>query len=71
MHHDLQQEAGSGSGHSGRHHERKEWGSARETQHQMEAREHARQHGRSQRTHDLRDAEAQRQIRELRQGNAR
>ncbi len=66
MHRNRQQQTGFKSDPSSRFHERREWASAPETQHQMEAREHARQHGRSHRTHDLRAAEAERQIRELR-----
>ena len=49
----------------GRHHARKEWGQGGDEQHQMEAREHARQPGKTLRTHGAREAEAQRQIREL------
>ncbi|HWI11426.1 MAG TPA: hypothetical protein VNU48_08875 [Burkholderiaceae bacterium] len=45
---------------------RKEWGHGGEEQHQLEARERARQPGRMLRTHEVRAAEAERQIRELR-----
>jgi hypothetical protein len=62
MQRERQQEAGFKSG----RHARKEWGQGGDEQHQMEAREHARQPGRTQRTHDVREAEAERQIRELR-----
>jgi len=62
MHRDQQQDSGFKPS---REHARKEWESAREQQHQMEAREHARQGGKTRRTHDLRAAEAERQIREL------
>lgn len=44
---------------------RKEWSPSQEQQHQMEAREHARQHGKTHRTHELRSAEADGQIREI------
>ena len=63
MHRERQQEAGYKAD---RQHARKEWGYGGDEQHQMEAREHARQPGRSQRTHDLRAAEAEREVRELR-----
>jgi len=63
MQRERQQEAGFKSG---RQHARREWGRGSDEQHQMEAREHARQPGRTQRTHDVRAAEAERQIRELR-----
>lgn len=51
---------------SGRQHARKEWGHGSDEQHQMEAREHARQPGKAQLSHAVRAAEAERQIRELR-----
>lgn len=63
MHRDQQQEKGFKPE---RRHARKEWEADRAEQHQMEAREHARQHGRVHRAHHLREAEAERQIRELR-----
>ena len=63
MHRERQQEAGFKSG---RQHARREWGQGSDEQHQMEAREHARQPGRTQRTYGVREAEAERQIRELR-----
>lgn len=44
---------------------RKEWEPGREQSHQLEAREHARQGGKTRRTQDLRAAEAAHQIREL------
>ena len=62
MHRDQQQETGFKAS---RQHARKEWEPAREQQHQMEAREHARQGGKTRRAHDQRAAEAERQIREL------
>lgn len=58
MRHDRQQSA--------RHHDRKEWGSHSDQQHQMEAREHARVPGKSRRAFGVRRDEAERQIRELR-----
>lgn len=53
---------------SARHHDRKEWGSHGDQQHQMEAeaREHARLPGKSRRAYGARRDEAERQIRELR-----
>lgn len=64
MPHDRQQQAGFKPD---RHHARREWEHSLEYEHQMEARdEHARQPGRVRRTHELRTAEAERQIRELR-----
>lgn len=66
MHRDRQQETGFKAGTQARHQERREWESGREQQHQMEAREHARQPGKTHRTHELRAAEAEHQIRELR-----
>jgi hypothetical protein len=62
--HGRQQEAGFKSGRS--NHGRKEWEPGSDEQHQMEAREHARLPAKSLKTHQVRDAEAQRQIRELR-----
>lgn len=49
-----------------RHHVREEWGIDRGERHPMEARERPRQPGRTHRAFDQRDAEAERQIRELR-----
>lgn len=50
-----------------RRHARREWETSLEHEHQMEARDaHARQPGRVQRAHELRAAEAESQIRELR-----
>lgn len=66
MDRDRQQAADFKSGQSTCGHERKEWGSAPEKRHQMETREHARLLGKPHRTHDLRAAEAEHQIRELR-----
>ena len=66
MQRDRYQDAAIKSGHHGKHHERREWQSAHEQQHQMEAREHARQPDKAHLTHDSRAAEAERQIRELR-----
>jgi hypothetical protein len=51
---------------SGRPPGRREWGQNSDEQHQMEAREHARQPLKAARTRDIRDEEARRQIRELR-----
>ena len=51
---------------SDRHAGRREWGPSESDQHQMEAREHARQHDKGHLTHAQRSAEAERQIRELR-----
>ncbi|MEP7296554.1 MAG: hypothetical protein ABI702_10200 [Burkholderiales bacterium] len=45
---------------------RKEWAHSDDHEHQMEAREHARQHGKSHKAYGARSAEAERQIRELR-----
>ena len=63
MHRDRQQNAGFRTAIP---HERREWETGREQQHQMEAREHARQGGKTQRAHQQRSAEAERQIREIR-----
>ena len=63
MYRERQQEADFKSD---RHPTRKEWGQGGEEQHQLEARERARQPGRTHRTHAVRAAEAERQIRELR-----
>ena len=63
MHRERQQEAGFKSS---REHARREWGYGSDEQHQLEAREHARQPGRTRRALDVRQAEAERQIRELR-----
>lgn len=45
---------------------RMEWGPNGDAEHQMEAREHARQPGRLQKTLGARDAEVAREMRELR-----
>jgi hypothetical protein len=63
MHRDRQHQAGFKSD---RRHGRREWEASQHEQHQMEAREHARQHDKGHLTHELRSAEAGRQIRELR-----
>lgn len=63
MHRDHQQETGL---RSSRQQARKEWGEGSDQQHPMEARDHAPPSGKTQRTHDVREAEALRQIRELR-----
>ena len=67
MHRDHRQEVGFAAG---RHHARKEWAYSSDDPHQMEAREHARQPVKTQRSHDLIDVEveveAERQVRELR-----
>lgn len=47
-------------------HERKEWGRSSDQEHQMEAREHARQPGKLHKAEGIRRVEAQRQILELR-----
>jgi hypothetical protein len=47
-------------------HARKEWSQSGDHEHQMEAREHARQPGRMRRAFDALIDEAERQIRELR-----
>ena len=60
MRRDLQHQAPS------RSRGRREWVQANEHEHQMEAREHARQPGKSHKTHGARSEEAERQIRELR-----
>ena len=62
--HRRQQEAGFKTGRST--HGRREWDDSSGDQHQMEAREHARLPAKSLKTHHVRDAEAQRQIRDLR-----
>jgi len=65
MHREYRQEAGFTSSKKG--HERKEWErDGGELEHQMEAREHARQPGKAHKTLGIRSAEADRQIRELR-----
>lgn len=62
MHRDHEHEQGLRN----RHHGRKEWQRSGEEQHQMEAREHARQPGKMHRTYGIQSDEAARQIRELR-----
>lgn len=62
MHREHQQEAAVKKG----GHERKEWERGNDHEHQMEAREHARQPGKTHKTFGIRSAEAERQIRELR-----
>jgi len=49
-----------------RAHSRKEWSRSGDHEHQMEAREHARQPGRVRKAFEVRNDEAKRQIRELR-----
>jgi hypothetical protein len=49
-----------------RGHTRKEWERSAGDQHQLGAGEHSRQPAKALRTHDIREAEAERQIRELR-----
>ena len=66
MHRDREQESDFKPGHSALSHERNEWNAAPDTQHQVEAREHARQRGKPHRTHDRGGAEAPRQRHELR-----
>jgi hypothetical protein len=61
MHRDHQQEVGFKRGHG-----RREWERSDDESHQMEAREHARQPGKTRKTFGIRSAEAERQIRELR-----
>jgi hypothetical protein len=51
---------------SQRSHGRKEWDRNDEDAHQLRAREHSRQPAKGIRTHGIREAEAERQIRELR-----
>jgi len=63
MHRDHQRGSGFGSGSGST---RKEWQDDAGDRHQVEAREHARQPAKSRRTFGIRDAEAERQIRELR-----
>ena len=53
------------SGLSGHHAERKEWRRHGDEAHQFEAREHARQPGKSRKAYAVRSDEAARQIREL------
>jgi len=63
MHREHQQQAGFNQ----KNHERKEWErSGGDHEHQMEAREHARQPGKTRKTLRIRSAEAELQIRELR-----
>jgi hypothetical protein len=50
---------------SGRQADRKEWRRSGDQSHQFEAREHARQPGKSLKTYGIRSDEAARQIREL------
>ena len=63
MHRDRQHQAGFKSE---RHTGRREWEPAEHDVHQLEAREHARQHDKGHKTHAVRSAEAERQIREVR-----
>ncbi len=63
MHRDHQQQ----SGFKTHGHERKEWGRSSDQEHPMEAREHVRPTGKTQRAYVVRNAEAKRQIRELRE----
>jgi hypothetical protein len=63
MHRTHQQEAGFKQG---RGQGRREWNYEAQEQHQMEAREHARQPLKALKTRDIRDEEARRQIRDLR-----
>jgi hypothetical protein len=49
-----------------RGHSRKEWSQPGDHEHQMEAREHARQPGKVRKAFEVRNDEAKRQIRELR-----
>ena len=51
---------------SQRHAGRKEWNRNDDDGHQLHAREHSRQPAKGLRTHGIREAEAERQIRELR-----
>ena len=51
---------------SQRHADRKEWDRNDDDGHQLRAREHSRQPAKSLRAHGIREAEAERQIRELR-----
>ena len=62
MHRDFRHEAEA----KGRPDDRKEWDHHGDREHQMEAREHARPHGRSLKTFSVRSDEAVLQIRELR-----
>lgn len=66
MRHDQQQHAGS---RPGRNPTRKEWLGSGDQAHQMEAREHARLPGEVRRVQGIREAQAERQIRELRLRN--
>lgn len=63
MHRDRQPDARVNPDH---HRARDEWDIDRGERHPMEPRTHARQPGRTHRAFDQRDAEAERQIRELR-----
>ncbi|HEY9238009.1 MAG TPA: hypothetical protein VIP10_04135 [Burkholderiaceae bacterium] len=63
MHRDRQHQSGNKSE---RQPGRREWEGHPGERHQMEAREHARQPDKAHLTHELRSAEAARQIRELR-----
>ena len=49
-----------------RDHQRYEWGRSGGERHQRDAHEHARTSGKTRKTHGIRSAEAERQIRELR-----
>lgn len=49
-----------------RGHGRKEWSQSGDHEHQMEAHEHARQPGKMRKTFEVRNDEAERQIRDLR-----
>ena len=51
----------------GRDHARKEWDRSHDDEHQREGREHARLPGKTHRTQGVREREAERQIRELRE----
>ena len=62
MHRNHEHEQGLRNRHNGR----KEWQYNGEQPHQMEAREHARQHGKMHKTYGIQCDEAVRQIRELR-----
>jgi hypothetical protein len=63
MHRDRQHRAASKAE---PRHERSEWAGTVEQPHQTQALEHARQTGKQRRAHQVRSAEADRQIREIR-----
>ena len=63
MHRDRQQVAGVKAGRQLT--SRKEWSPRQEQQRQMEARDHARQHGKTHRRIEVRPVEAERELREL------